>query len=210
MRVLRNLLCLLFAGAPVLMPQAVAQGALPRVSSAPAAAPAAAPRGTWLPGGRSYLGLNLRPASSAPCAGMALTCRVRDPSAELYTGAMLGNFWAVELGYRDLGHSALTGAEWRTRGLSLSLVGKARVAPAVGVFGKVGTSYGRAEGAALATALMGSGPGRGSGLSFGGGVSFDFTPRLSATLEWDSNDFRFAGTGREPVHSTSMGLKYRY
>ena len=48
------------------------------------------------------------------------------------------------------------------------------------------------------------------GLSYGAGVSYDFTPRLSATLEWDSNDFRFASGGRDPVRSTSLGLQYRY
>jgi len=44
----------------------------------------------------------------------------------------------------------------------------------------------------------------------GAGVSYDFNPRISATLQWDSNDFRFAGTGRDPVRSTSLGLQIRY
>jgi OmpA-OmpF porin, OOP family len=29
-------------------------------------------------------------------------------------------------------------------------------------------------------------------------------------VEWESNDFRFAGGGRDPVRSTSLGLQYRY
>jgi hypothetical protein len=52
-------------------------------------------------------------------------------------------------------------------------------------------------------------PDQGFGLSFGGGISYDFTPRLSARIQWDSNDFRFAN-GRDPVRSTSLGLQYRY
>ena len=49
-----------------------------------------------------------------------------------------------------------------------------------------------------------------SSASFGGGVSYAFTPRLSATLEWGSNDYRFAIGSRDPVRSTSLGLQYRY
>ena len=79
-----------------------------------------------------------------------------------------------------------------------------------GVFGKVGTTYGRTETSALAGSGIAAGTDHGFGLSYGAGVSYEFTPRLSATLEWDSNDFRFAGSGRDPVRSTSLGLQYRY
>ena len=48
------------------------------------------------------------------------------------------------------------------------------------------------------------------GLSLGAGLTWDFTPNLSAVLEWDRYDFRFAGTGRDAVHATSVGLQYRY
>ena len=64
--------------------------------------------------------------------------------------------------------------------------------------------------AALAASGIAAGSEQGFGLSYGAGVSYDFTPRLSATLELDSNDFRFAGGGRDPVRSTSLGLQYRY
>jgi hypothetical protein len=63
-------------------------------------------------------------------------------------------------------------------------------------------------------AFIGSGMALGAdqnpGTSFGGGVSYSFTPRLSATLEWGSNDYRYAIGGREAVRSTSLGLQYRY
>ena len=101
-------------------------------------------------------------------------------------------------------------AETRAQGLNLSLVGKAQVARSLRVFGKVGSTYGRSETAALAASSIATGSEQGFGLSYGAGVSYDFTPRLSATLELDSNDFRFAGGGRDPVRSTSLGLQYRY
>ena len=49
----------------------------------------------------------------------------------------------------------------------------------------------------------------GVGLSYGAGLSLDFTPRLSATLGWESHDFRFAG-GLRDVRATSLGLRYSY
>jgi OmpA-OmpF porin, OOP family len=91
--------------------------------------------------------------------------------------------------------------------MNLSLVGNAPLGTSWRLFGKLGTT-GRPE-----TSILGAGvaPGTepGFGLSYGAGLSFAVTPRLSATLEWDSNDFRFPGAGRE-VRSTSLGLQYRY
>jgi hypothetical protein len=47
-------------------------------------------------------------------------------------------------------------------------------------------------------------------LTYGVGLSWDFTPRLSATLGWDSYDLRTAGSEREPVRFTNIGLQWRY
>jgi OOP family OmpA-OmpF porin len=207
MAVLRPLLCLLFAAAALPAPVAaqVAAGA----DGSPAAD--AAPRGAWLPGSKTYLGLNLgRSRYNVSCGTTALLCDDSDRSAQLYAGTMIGNFWGVEMGYLNMGRIARAGGETRAQGLNLSLVGKARVARSLGVFGKVGTTYGRSETSALAASSIATGTEHGFGLSYGAGVSFDFTPRLSATLEWDSTDFRFAGGGRDPVRSTSLGLQFRY
>jgi opacity protein-like surface antigen len=136
-----------------------------------------------------------------------LICDTAAPPAQLQAGAMVGKFWGMELGYLESGR--ITAAQGRTQGLNLSLVGKAPLGQSLGVYGKLGTTYGRSD-----TSILGAGPGAvsepGFGLSYGAGVSFAFTPRLSATLEWDSNDYRFPGTGRDPVRSTNLGLQYRY
>ena len=207
MVVLRPLLCLLFAMS-ALPVTAAAQVA---VGTEGTAAVGAAPRGNWLPGGRTYLGLNLgRSRYNLYCGTTALLCDDADRPAQLYAGTMVGNFWGIELGYLNMGRIARAGGETRAQGLNLSLVGKAQLVRPLGVFGKIGTTYGRSETSALAASSIATGPEHGFGLSYGGGLSFDFTPRLSATLEWDSNDFRFAGGGRDPVRSTSLGLQYRY
>jgi hypothetical protein len=89
-------------------------------------------------------------------------------------------------------------------GLTLSVVGRARMASSFGVFGRVGTTtYGRPDTSAMG---MTSAPVT-DALSWGGGVSYDFTPRLSATLEWISYDLRVANG---PLRSANLGLKYRY
>jgi hypothetical protein len=92
-------------------------------------------------------------------------------------------------------------------GLTLSLVGRAQVS-AFGVFGKVGTtSYSRPDTSAMGMAASPLGPEPGSALSWGGGVSYDITPRLSAAFEWASYDLRAANG---VLRTTNLGLKYRY
>jgi OmpA-OmpF porin, OOP family len=167
---------------------------------------------SWLPGTeRSYLGLNVGRSNRLPCASITLLCDDTDRSMRLYAGKMVGNFWGVELGYLDTRRIARAGGLPGAQGLNLSLVGKAPLSRKLGVYGKFGTTLGRSD----TSALGGSGvaaPGfdRGFGLSYGAGVSLAFTPRLSATLEFESNDFRFAGSAGDPVRSTSLGLRYRY
>lgn len=202
--------CLVFMVALSVLPTAATAQGFANRPAAGAMVDDSPPRGSsWLPGSRTYLGLTLgRSQTDLSCSAASLLCDRQDRSAQLYAGTMIGNFWGVELGYIDMGRAARAGSETRAQGLNLSLIGRARVANSLGVFGKVGTTYGRTEtsslGAGIATAS-----GQGFGLSYGAGLSFDFTPRLSATLEWDSNDLRFGG-GRDPVRSTSLGLQFRY
>lgn len=166
--------------------------------------------GSWVPATRSYLGLSLgRSAYRADCGGVTFVCDDTDRSVKLYAGSMLGDFWGVELGYLNMGRIARAGGEARAQGLNFSLVGKAALGHSFGVFGKVGPTWGRTEGLLPGSGIA-AGAEYGFGLSYGAGLSFDFTPKLSATLEWESNDFRFGAAGREPVRSTSLGLKYRY
>jgi hypothetical protein len=89
-------------------------------------------------------------------------------------------------------------------GLTLSVVGRAQMSSSFGVFGRVGsTTYGRPDTSAMG---MSAAPVT-DAMSWGGGVSYDFTPRLSATLEWISYDLRAANG---PVRTANLGLKYRY
>lgn len=208
MAAVRTLLCLVFAAAPAFWLPVAAEfpsgAARPKTSD-----PGEPPRGAWLPGTRSYLGLNVGRSGAAGCAPTALLCNSGGRPVEIYTGTMIGSFWGVEMAYLDPGRLPRPGAAFHAQGLNMSLVGKAQLAPSLRVFGKLGTTYGRTE-SAIGSVSSPFASEQGFGLSFGGGLSLDFTPRLSATLEWDSNDFRFQGASRDPVRSTSLGLRYRY
>jgi OmpA-OmpF porin, OOP family len=203
MAALRNLLCLVigFALAHSLPAAAQLSPQLPAVEVTSGTV-------SHLPTvGRNYLGLNVgRARYGVPCGSTSLLCDDTAPSAEFYAGRMIGNFWGVELAYLNAGRAQRPGGDMRAQGLNLSLIGRAPLGHAIGLFGKLGTTYGRTENPALA----GSPNDQGFGFAYGAGVSLDFTRRLSATFELESSDFRFAGTGRDPVRSANLGLQYRY
>ena len=210
MRALRTLPCLVFAVATAFCLPSGAQLLPGAPSAATPKTPIAPPRGVWLPGGRSYLGLNVGRSRSTACSSTDLTCENTQPSAQFYTGTMLGNFWGVEVAYSNAARFSRAAGDAPGQGLMFSVLGKTQLAPSVGLYGKLGTTYGRGDPPALSAARLASGAGRGFGLSFGAGLSFHFTPRLSATLQWDSTDVPVISGGRDPVRSTSLGMKYRY
>ncbi len=186
----------------------LAGAALPAFAQTPAPAPT---NKSWMSSGRGYLGLNVgRSRYNAPCGPSALACDSRDSAAHLYAGSQMGQFWGLELGYLDMGNVARGGGTTRARGLNLSAVGKAPVWNSFGVYGKLGTTYGRTETSSVVGSGVAAGNEHGFGLSYGAGITYDFTPKLSGVLAWDSHDFRFAGSGRDTVRSTSLGLQYRY
>jgi hypothetical protein len=198
MAALRTFLCLVSIIGSAWAASALAQPAAPGSPLMQGA-----PRADWLPGNRSYLGLNVGRSAADGCDTITLVCEQRRPM-QLYAGTMVGRYWGAEVGYLNPGRNF--GTESRARGVSFSLVGAARLGNApVGVFGRLGTKYGRPD-----TAMMGAAPEQGFGVSWGGGVSYEITPRLSATFEMDSRDLRFAGSTRDPVRSTSLGLQWRY
>lgn len=204
MAVRHVVLSMVLAAASAAWVPAIAQGA-------GAAPDPALGHGNWLDRGHGYLGLNLgRSHYGVSCGSSAFICDTSDRSVKVTAGMMAGNYWGVELGYLDLGRIARAGGTTKAQGLNLSVVGRAPVLQQFSVFGKVGATYGRTETNTAAASGLAGGTERGLGLSYGAGLSWDFTPRLSAVLEWDSNDFRFASGGRDPVRSTSLGLQYRY
>jgi hypothetical protein len=160
--------------------------------------------GAWSDPDRSSLGFNLtRVRYALPCSLGSFLCRENGSSLAVQQHS---ERWAVELGHVQLARSERSGGAARAEGLNLSLVGRAPLWSAVDVFGKVGTTWGRTE---AGPAALAAGNDSGFGVSYGAGLSWALSRRATATLGWESYDFRFAG-GRDPVRATSLGLQWRY
>ena len=164
----------------------------------------------WAPGsGRTVLGLNGGQSNfHAPC-GSVYTCDDTDNYWSLYGRSMASDYWGTELAYIDMGRMDRAGGTTRAYGLNVSLIGKLPIAQSLGLFGKVGALYGRTRTSTGTSADITSGNESGFGLSLGAGLSWDFSPTMSAVLEWDHYHFNFQ-SGRDPVHSTSVGLQYKF
>jgi OmpA-OmpF porin, OOP family len=191
---------------------ASARGALAALALAcavPAVAQSESGTGMLLPGsGRNAVGLSMGTAASGHL-GCGAACDETDVYLHLFGRSLFGGHWGAQVGLLDLGDLSRSGADTRARGLNLSLVGRVPLGAKFSGWGRVGTTYSQAMSPSLAWGLAGSHDG-GFGLSYGLGVSWDFSPRLSAVVEWDSHDLRFHGVGRDPVRATSLGLRYRY
>ena len=150
-------------------------------------------------GGSEPLGLQAgQAAPRVPCGSFTFACDTA--TLPLYTSATAPRSLSMLLGSKDADPLA---RENRTPGLSVSLVGQAGLGWDLGVYGRVGTTFNRA-GNALAPLTATDG-----GLSYGVGLSWDFSRRGSAALGLDSYDMRGSlGEGRDV--RGSLGLQWRY
>ncbi len=188
---------------------AAAAIALPVSAQSTGSMSMAQPRTQFLSSG--YVGLNLgRSKYNTTCGNGLFACDDSDRAVHLYGGSMFSDYFGVELGYLNFGDMTRGGAETKAQGLNLSLVGRVPVAERLGLYGKIGTTYGRTETSSAAGSGVTAGDEHGFGLSYGLGASYDFTPRVSGVVGWDSHDLRFAGSGRDTIRTTTLGLQFRY
>lgn len=153
----------------------------------------------WRTGGHA---LGLQPAAAGPavqCGPFSLTC---DASAvlPLYESRKAPRSISMQLGTMEPA-AALKAA--RSQGLSLAVVGKAGLFPDVGVYGRVGALMPRGSGFAGA-------PGADAGVTYGVGLSWDFSRGASAVLGFDTYDVRGQVGESRDVRATSIGLHWRY
>ncbi len=169
----------------------------------------------WVPaGGRTSIGLNLgRSKFDAPC-DPGFACDDKDNYLALSARNMATEHVGGEIGLVHMGRMTRGGGHTYATGLNLSLVGKTASltgsAGGLGAFGKIGGVWGRTRTNLAPGATLAGGTENGLGLSLGAGLSWDFSPRTSAVLAWDRYWFRFAGSGRDPVNTASIGLQWRY
>jgi len=166
---------------------------------------------SWYAPNSAYIGFNAGQSNYRQgCGTGAFSCGDKDDAYSIYGGSMLNNNFGLELGYLNMGDIARGGGTTKAEGVNLSLVGKLPLSQSFGLFGKVGTTYGRTNVSSLPGSGITAGKEDGFGLSVGAGVSYDFSERWSAVLQWDRHDFKFAGAGRENINATTLGVKYRF
>lgn len=176
-----------------------------QTSSSSASAP------SWYAPHSTYIGLNAGESSYRQgCGTGVFNCGDKDDAYSIYGGSMFNNNFGLELGYVNMGDIGRGGGTTKAEGINLSLVGRLPLNQSFGLFGKVGITYGRTNVSSLPGSGVTAGKEDGFGLSVGAGVSYDFSERWSAVLQWDRHDFKFSGVGRENVNATTLGLKYRF
>lgn len=149
--------------------------------------------------GAAPLGLQASPAEAGlQCGPLSLSCQTH-VVVPLYTSTVAPRSLSMQLGAVD------GGAALKLRGvtgLNVNFVGRAGLLPDLGVYGRVGTAIGR-PGAFLASPTI-------EGMSYGVGLSWDFSRGASAVLGFDSYDVRTATGELRDVRATSLGLQLRY
>ena len=128
----------------------------------------------------------------------------------LYGGSYFNDFVGAEIGYADFGRINRGGGQTKADGFNVGLVGKLPLAPSFNLLGRLGTTYGRTEVSSNIASGVVAGKETGWGGSYGIGAEFLFNPELSAVLQYDEYNLKFAGGNRDKINTTSLGLRYRF
>lgn len=162
------------------------------------------------PGAR-YIGMNAGKSDFSVGNGNGIfSSESKDTAYNIYGGNYFNNNLGMELGFTDFGKINRAGGTTKARGVNLSLVGRLPLSPAFNLLGKVGTTYGHTSVSSFPGSGVASGSESGFGVSYGVGAEYAFTPQLSAVLQYDSHDLKFAGNGRDRVSATTAGLRYKF
>ena len=129
---------------------------------------------------------------------------------QLYGGSYFNDFVGLEIGYSDFGRINRGGGQTKAEGINIGLVGKFPLSSSFNLLGRLGTTYGRTDVSSSITSGVVAGKETGWGGSYGLGAEFLFNPQMSAVLQYDEYNLKFAGGGRDKINTTSLGLRYRF
>ena len=159
----------------------------------------------------NYVGVNIGKSDFSLGNGTGFfPSDARDTVYNVYAGNYFNKNFGLELGYTNFGKVSRAGGSTKAQGVNLSLVGALPLTTSFSLLGKVGTTYSRTDVSSAALSGVASGNESGFGLSYGFGAEYSFNPQLSAVLQYDEHNMKFAGTGRERVNATTVGLRYRF
>ena len=128
----------------------------------------------------------------------------------LYGGSYFNDFVGLEIGYADFGRINRGGGQTKADGFNVGLAGKFPLGNSFNLLGRLGTTYGRTEVSSNIGSGVVAGKQTGWGGSYGIGAEFMFNPQLSAVLQYDEYNLKFAGGTRDRINTTSLGLRYRF
>ena len=161
--------------------------------------------------GASYVGVNVGRSDYSLDNGFSLFGSDKNDTAYGFnTGSYFNENFGAELGYTNFGKVGRGGGETKAQGINFSLIGKLPLSAQFNLLGKLGTTYSRTEVSANPLSGLSTGKDSGFGVSYGIGAEYLFNPQLSAVLQYDEHRMKFAGTGRDRVSATTVGLRYRF
>lgn len=161
--------------------------------------------------GSAYIGFNVGQSNLKLNNGNNLFGIERSKNTyNLYGGSYFNDFIGLEVGYADFGRINRGGGQTKADGFNLGLVGKLPLGTSFNLLGRLGTTYGRTEVTSNIASGVVAGKETGWGGSYGIGAEFMFNPQLSAVLQYDEYNLKFAGGNRDKINTTSLGLRYRF
>ncbi|MFC6280540.1 MULTISPECIES: outer membrane beta-barrel protein [Polaromonas] len=161
--------------------------------------------------GSAYIGLNAGRSNYSAPGGTGIFSNDKNGNAySLYGGSYFSPNFGWELGYNDFGSINRGGGTTKANAFSLSLVGKAPLSSSFNLLGRIGGSYAHTDVSSAAGSGITPGTDNKFDLSYGVGAEFAFNPQLSAVLQYDSYNLRYAGGNRDRINTTTLGLRYRF
>ncbi len=161
--------------------------------------------------GSSYIGLNVGQSDYSLGSGTnVFPSDQKDTAYGISAGSYFSPNFGLEVGYTDFGKATRGGGETEAMGFNVSLLGRLPLSPQFNLLGKLGTTYGRTEVSSRPGSGITAGKEDGFGISYGIGAEYSFTPQVSAVLQYDEHDLKFAGSGRDRISATTVGLRYRF
>ena len=161
--------------------------------------------------GSAYIGFNIGQSNLKLNNGNGAFGFERSKNVyNLYGGSYFNDFIGLEIGYADFGRINRGGGQTKADGFNLGVVGKLPLAPSFNLLGRLGTTYGRTDVSSNIASGVVAGKETGWGGSYGIGAEFLFNPELSAVLQYDEYNLKFAGGNRDKINTTSLGLRYRF
>ena len=161
--------------------------------------------------GSAYIGFNVGQSNLKLNNGNNLFGIERGKNTyNLYGGSYFNDFIGLEVGYADFGRINRGGGQTKADGFNVGVVGKLPLAPSFNLLGRLGTTYGRTDVSSNIASGVVAGKETGWGGSYGIGAEFLFNPELSAVLQYDEYNLKFAGGNRDKINTTSLGLRYRF